>query len=244
MKTGKAIILSITVCFLFSLIYLPIQNESDERESVILTRVIDGDTVELEDGRRIRLLNINTPESGETGSELAKNFLKNFEGQIIELDNAGTEKYGRTLGRLYFEDAYLNLEIVRLGYAHYFLVDSSELKKFKETQKRAYEEGIGIWEHSRYFGCAKVEIDKKKELVTIDKICNVSWLGWTIKDETTRRFVFKQNFNQRFILYSGKGNNKGNLGYWNRGNVWNDDKDSVFIRDNKGLLVYYDSYGY
>ena len=45
----------------------------------MISRVIDGDTVELEDGRTIRLLNINTPEKGRPFSDEATDFLKEYE---------------------------------------------------------------------------------------------------------------------------------------------------------------------
>ena len=48
-----------------------------EKEIVIVKRVIDGDTIELESGERVRLLGINTPEKGEWLYEEAKKFLNN-----------------------------------------------------------------------------------------------------------------------------------------------------------------------
>ena len=39
---------------------------------VLVTEVIDGDTVGLSDGRRVRYLSIDTPERGEPGYERAK----------------------------------------------------------------------------------------------------------------------------------------------------------------------------
>ena len=36
-------------------------------ESIIVKRIVDGDTLQLTDGRRLRLIGINTPERGKNG---------------------------------------------------------------------------------------------------------------------------------------------------------------------------------
>ena len=87
--------------------------------------------------------------------------------------------------------------------------------------------------------------NKNDEYVVIKDSCGLNFENWEIKDESTRDYTFTAlQKAERFILYSEKGvDNDGEL-YWGRGSVWNDDKDSIFIRDSQGLLVYYDSYGY
>jgi preprotein translocase subunit SecE len=41
--------------------------------------MIDGDTFDLTDGRRVRMLNVNTPEKGEFGSDQGIAYMQNFE---------------------------------------------------------------------------------------------------------------------------------------------------------------------
>lgn len=214
-----------------------------ERESVVLERVVDGDTVELGDGRTVRLLNIDTEETGRAWSEEAKEFLGRFEGKSVELEISGIDKYGRILGRLYSDGDYINLELVREGLAYSYLGEGSELKKFKEAERQARDKELGIWEKSKYYGCLKVEINKKDEYVDIIDNCRVDLTGWTLSDEGRKRYVF--GFDEdRFRVLSEEGSDEERKYYWGREDIWDDEKDSIFVRDSEGFLVYYDSYGY
>ncbi|MDF2535679.1 MAG: nucH, partial [Bacillales bacterium] len=69
----------------------------------IVTRVIDGDTIELKNGQMIRLINVNTPEStnkketyGNDSSQFTKDTLQ---GRTVWLtkDISETDRYGRLL---------------------------------------------------------------------------------------------------------------------------------------------------
>jgi len=214
-----------------------------ERERVFVVRVLDGDTLELEDGRKIRLLNINAPEKGRAWSKEATNFLKQFENETIELDKEGIGIYGRILGRIYAGD-YINLEMVRLGLVHTSHLEDEEIKEFRKVEEKARKSGIGLWERSNYYGCLTVEINKKEEYVVIMSQCESDFEGWTLKDESTRNYKFEEIKEKDFIIYSDSGANEEGKYYWGRGKAWNDDGDSIFIRDENGFLVYYDSYGY
>jgi endonuclease YncB( thermonuclease family) len=212
------------------------------RETVIVTRAIDGDTLDLEDGRRVRLVNINTPEKGEFGSDLAVGFLSELENESVELVVTGTERYGRLLGKIYFEGEYINLRIVEEGLAHYYLVQEEDISDFVDAQKKAFELEKGIWKRSEFYGCLDVEIDKYEEFVRIKDRCDVNFKGWDLKDESTNTYRFKKDIDAEFVLYSAEGSENETALYWGRGKAWNDDGDSIFIRDSNGLLVYYFNY--
>ena len=67
-------------------------------------RVIDGDTLVLASGERVRLLSVDTPERGEPGFEQAKEvltFLVRAGGHRVFLQRAGKDRYGRTLAHVY-----------------------------------------------------------------------------------------------------------------------------------------------
>lgn len=217
-------------------------NDVYERETARVTRVLDGDTFDLEDGRRVRLLNVNTPEKNEPFHELGQNYLEGFINKTIEIEITGVEKYGRMLGRAYGPE-YINLHLVREGYATSFLVDESEVKVFSTAQEEAFKEGKGIWNKSEEYRCLTGEINKKEEYVDFSADC-LDIKGWTVKDESTKKYSFSRNINGEFRLYSRKGTDNEKEVYWGVGNVWNDDRDSIFVRDNFGNLVYYYSYGY
>ena len=53
-------------------------NSTLEVQNAVVQRVIDGDTLVLEDQRKVRLKGINTPEKSTIYFEEAKNFLKNY----------------------------------------------------------------------------------------------------------------------------------------------------------------------
>jgi endonuclease YncB( thermonuclease family) len=90
--------------------------------------VIDGDTVKLAGGERVRLLGIDAPEmrkgkpgrSGpfpEPGAKEATAALKRMiEGKVVRVARRGRDKYDRTLARLYLEDGKdVGGELVRRG---------------------------------------------------------------------------------------------------------------------------------
>lgn len=217
--------------------------EDEHRERVLVTRVIDGDTLDLADGRRVRLININTPEKKERGHDEALAFLQKLENTSVEIDIRGTEKYGRTLGALY-TDTYVNLEIVRQGLASTFLVSDEEAALFAQAEDEARAEGKGIWAHSPYYGCLAADINKKDEIVRFTSSCASTLAGWTIKDETTHAYTLPAVEGTNFELLSASGVSRQNRFYWGREAAWNNDRDSLFVRDENSLLVLFERYGY
>ena len=92
-----------------------------------VSRVIDGDTFELEDGEKVRLICVDTPEKGEKGYEEAKEFLANLTlGKIVRLEKDVSENdvYGRLLRYVYInengKEVFVNRELVQKGYASVF----------------------------------------------------------------------------------------------------------------------------
>jgi endonuclease YncB( thermonuclease family) len=216
-----------------------------EREKVIISRVIDGDTIKISDGRTIRLLNINSPEKGMPGANLAAEFLKSFENKTVEIESTGTDKYQRTLARVYASQ-YINLEIVELGMASKFLVQNSELSKFANAEKNAISNSLGIWNKSSYFGCFVTVTDRKKEQVSITNNCpEVNIKGGMLKDESRKTYYFEDISFSRITLHSGKGEDNSTDIFWgSETNVWNDDRDSLYIFESDGRIVHYETYGY
>lgn len=98
-----------------------------ERKYFTVVRIQDGDTLTLDDDRKIRLLGINTPEvrhgsnEAEAGGEAAKKWLKaRLLHKRIRLigDTEATDKYGRTLAHVFTEnDEHINKTLVETGLA-------------------------------------------------------------------------------------------------------------------------------
>jgi len=89
-----------------SVAYEPIPTAEPEPEptlpfgltEAIVSRVIDGDTIELSTGERVRFIGIDTPEVGEAGADEATAFVRErIEGQAIwlEADGNDTDVHGR-----------------------------------------------------------------------------------------------------------------------------------------------------
>lgn len=66
----------------------------------VVTRVVDGDTFDIDSGERIRLADVDTPETYENGYAQAKNYTNLIDGKTVYLDIdsiSRTDPYGRRL---------------------------------------------------------------------------------------------------------------------------------------------------
>ena len=100
-------------------------------DDVVVARVGDGDTIQLTDGRRVRLVQIDAPElgEGECYSREARDALARLapEGSRIELQRDpkldDTDRYGRLLRYVVSDGTNVNVELVRRGAASVWFVD-------------------------------------------------------------------------------------------------------------------------
>ncbi len=123
--------------------------------------VVDGDTVVLDDGRRVRYIGINAPELEHDGhqaepfAEEAKQFnasLVDRKEVRLEFDREHTDPYGRTLAYVFLKDGTLvNAQIISHGYA--FLLYHSQNRKYDsillQLQRAAMSAKKGIWKDWR-----------------------------------------------------------------------------------------------
>ena len=246
MKTKHAFILALLITLLIAFNFFLLKTlDKSNRKIVFVSRVIDGDTLELENGQTIRLLNINTPEKKENGYEASKNFLKNIENKTIEIEETGTDKYDRTLVRI-FNPEYLNLELVKNGLAKKFLVQDNELKEFSDAEKQAVENEKGTWKKSLYFSCFSSSIDSKLEVVHLKNNCKkINIDGWSMTDESRKKYIFKNVYLGEMNIYSLSGKENETDLFWSQTqNVWNNDRDTLYLYDSESKIVNYNSYGY
>jgi endonuclease YncB( thermonuclease family) len=90
-----------------------------------VAHVLDGDTIVLEDGRHVRLVQLDAPETdeGECYARKAERALRDLlppgTGVEIETDPAldKRDRFGRTLAYVRKDGANINLELVRMGAA-------------------------------------------------------------------------------------------------------------------------------
>ncbi|MEK7580672.1 MAG: thermonuclease family protein [Patescibacteria group bacterium] len=119
-------------------------------------RVVDGDTIEIEGGQRVRYIGIDTPETvhpqkvvqcfGKEASEKNKELV---EGKSVTLtkDVSETDKYGRLLRYVYIGDIMVNDFLVRQGYAYSssYPPDVAHQEEFKEAELEARQGDRGLW---------------------------------------------------------------------------------------------------
>ncbi len=114
-------------------------------------RVVDGDTLLLTSGARVRLQGIDTPETvkenhpiepwGPEASQFSKDFIQRAHGQVrLTFGLERKDRYGRFLAFVWHEDRMLNEELVLAGFAHDRLK-----RRFARAQDQAQKAKRGIW---------------------------------------------------------------------------------------------------
>lgn len=117
-----------------------------------VTRVIDGDTVELESGEHIRYHGIDAPESGARWStqahELNRDFVQNKTVRL-ELDRVTRDPYGRIPAYVWVGDTMINEALIREGYAQYYAVKGEAVLKYRNrllaAEAEAKQGRRGLW---------------------------------------------------------------------------------------------------
>lgn len=136
-----------------------IESLGAKRESVpetfdITARVVgvtDGDTVTvLEAGsnnRKIRLHGIDTPERGQPHYRQAKNALADMiAGETVGIGVVDTDRYGRTVGVIYFGGQNINVALVRDGHAWWYRQYAQYDRQLQAAEAQAKSAGLGLWQ--------------------------------------------------------------------------------------------------
>lgn len=104
--------------------------ECNVEETGICTKVVDGDTIYLDNGKKIRMVGVNTPERGVGGYITSKNFVQklclNKEVGIDIDDSKNTDRYGRTLAVVVVDGKNLNQILLQEGLAEIMYMPPSE----------------------------------------------------------------------------------------------------------------------
>jgi len=133
-----------------------VTGEMPSHNTVLAVRVIDGDTLEIEGGQKVRYIGIDTPETVDPrkpvqcfGVEASNRNKQLVEGKRIRLekDVSETDKYNRLLRYVYVDDVFINLKLVQDGFAYSstFPPDVKYQNQFTEAQRLAREQGKGLW---------------------------------------------------------------------------------------------------
>lgn len=136
------------------------QVKGESYEVALVTRAIDGDTIEISGGKIVRYIGIDAPEVSkgeECFSDQAKRkneeLVLNREVELIK-DISETDKYGRLLRYVYLNDidgdsqkVFVNDYLVREGFAKAanYPPDETFAQEFKQAEREAFEENKGLW---------------------------------------------------------------------------------------------------
>ena len=119
-----------------------------------VARVIDGDTIELTSGERIRYLMVDTPETSggvECWGEEAKQYNTDLvAGKDITLvyDTECKDRFDRTLAYVYLGDREINSLLIQNGFAcvlHIPPNGTDRKSEFESLEAIAQQQGLGLW---------------------------------------------------------------------------------------------------
>jgi len=231
--------------------------ENQGGRTVSVTKVLDGDTVELNNGQKVRFIGINTPEKGKKFSTEAANLTAELvsEGIIIVMDAEPEDQYNRLLRYVFTSDTFVNAKLVRQGLATTFPVspNTKYAELFKCLELEAKENKVGLWSSpfsdfglniSVNFDAAGSDLTNLNgEFVTIINNGNeaIDLSGWSLKDQATHFYYFENIVlepGESLVIYTGSGSNTATEVFWNSDEpIWNNNGDTVFLFDSEGNLV-------
>lgn len=125
-------------------------------QEVIVKRIVDGDTIVLENGQKVRYIGIDTPESVDPrrgvqcfGKEASARNKTLVEGKSVRLekDVSEVDRYGRLLRYVYLGDIMVNEALVREGfaYASSYPPDVAYDERLRSAETLAKIAQAGLW---------------------------------------------------------------------------------------------------
>ncbi len=159
------------------------------RYKVRVRKVVDGDTLLLDGGEKIRLIGINTPEvqsryrQSQPGGEVARDWLQHTLRNPtvwLQYDAQQFDKYDRRLAHVFLESGqYLNALLLEQGLAMLTLIPPNLLYAdvLIQAQHSAEQKKRGIWQmpdyqaqHFRIFDAAKSYSDWQRWELTARRL--------------------------------------------------------------------------
>lgn len=126
---------------------------SEQFETTKVTKVFDGDTIEVEGGQSVRYIGIDSPEIypqkgcfSEEAKKANEDLVMGKEVKLVR-DVNDVDKYNRLLRYVYVGTLFVNDELVRQGFAKAYTVypDTSFKETFVDSEKHAQLQNLGLW---------------------------------------------------------------------------------------------------
>jgi len=133
-------------------------------EYATVTNIVDGDTLDIDAGERIRLVCVDTPERGEEYFKEAKDRLSELvlnKEVRLEKDTEERGKYGRLLRYIWIDDELTSEILVEEGLAkaYRYPPDEKYCDRIEAAEERAKEKGLGIWSLASYSDSSSSSFD-------------------------------------------------------------------------------------
>lgn len=148
-------LLFVTFSIFFILTFRPLYGKE-----YTVTKVIDGDTIQLETGEIVRYIGIDAPELyvKNGGAEFYAKEAAKYNRKLVflkkvrlEFDVEKKDAHGRLLAYVFVKNTFVNAELVRLGYAR-ALIKPPNIKykdMFLAYQQKAMDEERGLWQEKK-----------------------------------------------------------------------------------------------
>ncbi len=202
-------------------------------DTATVVSVYDGDTFTLENGDKVRLQWINTPELrpvepyGIEARDAAETFLKD-QDVTLAFGKVKRDSYGRLLAAAKVDDRWLAEHLLEQGLGHVFLIPPVEsnvnVDSLLAAEARARKANRGIWSTDRYQGSLHITSfhanasgdDRENINGEYLRICNVSGRpvnleGFRIADASGNSWTFPGTIvppGHTFKIHSGNGDNQ------------------------------------
>ncbi len=199
-------------------------------------------------------MGINAAERGQEYYQEAKVFLEELilnKTVKLEFGKDKYDKYNRLLAYVFLDEENINLRLIKKGFANFYFPSGKDIyyENFKKAWEDCIKENINLCEKSgdKCAGCIEI-LKFKGQTVVFRNMCDFDCelTGWEIKDEGRKTFIF-----ENFVLGAGKevsievgeGINTEDVLFWmNEDYVWTNTGDTLFLRDDEGLLVLWEEY--
>lgn len=231
-------------------------------ELVRVEKVYDGDTILLQDGRKVRYLGINTPEYQEPFYLKAKRLNEKLvlgNEVRLEFDEERTDGHERLLAYVYAGEQLVNAKLVEAGLAHAFFVGPNQKHNdlFLRLQADAKQNKVGMWSSRANSKDLKItsvhpvdpaEPDPYAPYVRIANLSEaaIRLAGYALSNEEGQRYIFPDvslEPGYTAIVAGEEGRNgvdrRGQLVvHWaTQSSVWDAKEDTAFLTDPAGVLV-------
>lgn len=175
-------------------------------EAVRIRYVHDGDTLWLEDGRKVRVIGINAPElareeqPAEPFAEQARNDLRQLLGQSntvrLRYGKEKTDRYGRLLTHVFLNDGRNISEwLLHQGLAFSLTVPPNlwQLDCYLRAEQLARDQNRGLWakKHFRLLDADKLPDDTRGFQIIRGKIQRIGHSRGTVWLNFNRRFAVR-----------------------------------------------------